>query len=88
MNKYIEERDKYSGNIIREKKISRCILFYYDSDRKKYNNKVKEVLCDDGSIYRIINNSQFEKFTGDKYNLNSWSNGGSKNLIYILVDNE
>jgi hypothetical protein len=88
MKYYIEERDKNNGNIIIKKKVAKCIIFYYDSDRIKFSNKVKEVLCEDGSIYHIINNQYFKKNVGNKYNINCWSNGEKKGLIYILVDNE
>ena len=83
---YIQTRDIYTGKVLSEVKTNRNILFYYEKDRLRYGSKLKETVCLDNTVYRVIGNNIFEKWIGNKYERDVWCDGSKYGRKYVLVD--
>lgn len=83
---YIQTRNINTDKLISEEKTHKNILFYYEKDREKYDSKLKETICLDGGIYRVVCNNIFEKWKGKKYDRDVWCDGSKYGIKYVLVD--
>jgi hypothetical protein len=77
MKNHILSKSIKSGEIIRQVFVSRTILFHHNADKLEYNSKVKEVITEDGRIYKTLFGDKMLKLTKK-----GWSSGYKSGSSY------